>query len=159
MIIQYELEQVDRAQLGVLLRALVALNILYLRAHPRTPLLKRSGVRYESQSASHERFKTIPQVIAANGGDCDQLVPWRVAELRMQGIRANPEVRKMGRNLWHVYVRMPNGRVEDISAHLGMPIPASLAKLGRAIIRDRKLNHDSSTIAARYSTAGVSWAR
>lgn len=140
MKIEFELARVDVPQVTVLVRALTALNMLYLRAHPRAPLLHQSGVRYETQPGGCERFLTIPRIIAAGSGDCDQLAPWRAAELRVRyGIRAMPEVKRMGPNLWHVYVRLPDGRVEDVSARLGMPVPRRLAALGRAILR-RKQN-------------------
>ena len=139
MIIEYHLTDVDRDQLTVLLRALCALDMLYLRSHPDTPDLKKSGVVYKTQPGGCERFLTIPMILQRGSGDCDQLAPWRCAELRVRhGIKAFPEVRKMSDHLWHVYVRCPNGKVEDISAHLGMPVPPSLAKLGRAILEKKK---------------------
>lgn len=156
MRIEFNLESVDVPQLNVLVRALCALDVVYLRAHPRTPLLKKSGVRYQTQPRGCERFKTVPAVLAAGSGDCDQLAPWRAAELRVRyGIKAMPEVRQMGPNLWHVYVRMPDGKVEDISAHLGMPVPASLARLGREILRKRKRYESPS--AHRSFAAGFAW--
>lgn len=136
MRIEFDVEKPDKPQLTVLVRALTALDMLYLLAHPKAPLLSKSGVRYESQPGGGERFLTIPAVLAAGSGDCDQLAPWRAAELRVRyGIRAMPEVKRMGKNLWHVFVRYPDGRVEDVSAALGMPVPPRLAALGRAIIR------------------------
>lgn len=138
MRIEFSLPTVDVKHLNALVRTLCALDVLYLQQHPETPLLKESGVVYKTQPAGCERFLTVPAVLAAGSGDCDQLAPWRAAELRVrQGIKALPEVRRMSDRLWHVYVRMPNGSVEDISAHLGMPVPASLAALGREIIRKR----------------------
>ena len=155
MLIEFHLPTVDVTHLNVLVRALCALDVLYLRAHPRTPLLKASGVRYKTQPKGCERFRTVPAVLAAGQGDCDQLAPWRAAELRVRyGIKAVPEVKRMGRNLWHVYVRLPDGKVEDISAHLGMPVPASLARLGRQIIRKRKL-HESTSRSRGPVAAGV----
>ena len=143
MLIQFDLETVDVRHLNVLVRSLCALDVLYLRAHPQTPLLKQSGVRYATQPGGCERFLTVPKILAAGSGDCDQLAPWRAAELRVrEGIQALPEVRRMSDKLWHVYVRMPNGAVEDISAHLGMPVPESLARIGRAIIARRQ--HESA---------------
>lgn len=157
MLIEFSLPTVDVQHLNVLVRALCALDVIYLRAHPRTPLLKASGVRYQTQPKGCERFRTVPAVLAAGQGDCDQLAPWRAAELRVRyGIRAMPEVKKMGANLWHVYVRMPDGRVEDISAHLGMPVPATLARMGREIIR-RKRHHEPtrSRLAVARSINGA----
>jgi hypothetical protein len=141
MRIEFELAHVDVPQVTVLVRALTALNMLYLRAHPRTPLVHQSGVRYETQPTGCERFLTVPRLLARGHGDCDQLAPWRAAELRVRyGIRAMPEVKRMGKNLWHVYVRLPDGRVEDVSARLGMRVPPRLAALGREILRRKRVS-------------------
>jgi hypothetical protein len=154
MLIEFQLPTVDVRHLNVLVRALCALDVLYLRANPRTPLIKQSGVRYQTQPHGCERFRTIPDILRQGNGDCDQLAPWRAAELRVrEGIKAMPEVRRMGKNLWHVYVRLPDGSVEDISAHLGMPIPPRLAALGREILR-KKHGHASSFYPARSAAVG-----
>ena|GEM_PF-1606828 len=153
MIIEFHLPRVDVTRLNVLVRALTALNVLWLREHPRAPLLKRSGVRYNTQPIGCERFLTIPSILQRGNGDCDQLASWRAAELRERfGIKALPEVRQMGEKLWHVYVRLPNGKVEDISAHLGMPVPPNLAALGRKIIRERE-RRNASALTARLAAA------
>jgi len=133
--VAFELDAVKTPQISILVRSLCALNVLYLRQHPHAPPLYATGVRYRTQPGGVERFRTIPQVLEAGEGDCDQLAPWRAAELRVRhGIKATPEVRQMGPNLWHVYVRLPNGRVEDVSAHLGMRVPQNLVRLGREIM-------------------------
>lgn len=151
MKIEFELARVDVPQVTVLVRALTALNMLYLRAHPHAPLMHQSGVVYRTQPGGCERFKTIPAILAAGNADCDQLAPWRAAELRVRyGIKAMPEVRRMSERLWHVYVRYPDGRVEDVSARLGMPVPQKLVNLGRAILRRQH---------ARTAHTGISSAR
>jgi len=153
VIIEFHLPDVDVRRLNVLVRALTALNVQYLREHPSTPLLKASGVRYATQPIGCERFLTIPTILQRGNADCDQLAPWRAAELREHfGIKALPEVKQMGEKLWHVYVRLPDGRVEDISAHLGMPVPAKLAALGRRIIAERERKH-ASLAAYRIAAA------
>lgn len=150
MRIEFDVGAPDALQLTVLVRALTALNVLWLRAHPKAPLLSKSGVVYESQPGGCEYFKTIPAVLAAGSGDCDQLAPWRAAELRVRhGIRAQPEVRRMGANLWHVYVRYPDGRVEDVSAALGMKVPARIAAIGQRILRRKYASHPHPHLAAR----------
>lgn len=150
MLVEFNLPTVDVKHLNVLVRALCALDVLYLRANPRTPSLKESGVRYANQPRGCERFLTVPAILARGNADCDQLAPWRAAELRVRhGIKAMPEVRRMSENLWHVYVRMPNGSVEDISAHLGMKVPERLARIGRAIIARKNASaHHPSRLAA-----------
>jgi hypothetical protein len=155
VLIEFNLPTVDVRHLNVLVRALCALDVIYLRANPRTPLLKESGVRYKTQPRGCERFLTVPAIMEAGSGDCDQLAPWRAAELRVkQGIKALPEVRRMSDNLWHVYVRMPDGSVEDISAHLGMPVPENLARMGRAIIAERKRRNESAIYPDRSVAVG-----
>jgi len=159
VIIEFHLSRVDVPRLNVLVRALCALNVLWLREHPRAPLLRASGVRYNTQPIGCERFLTVPHILARGNGDCDQLASWRAAELRERfGIKALPEVKQMGPRLWHVYVRLPNGKVEDISAHLGMRIPPKLAALGRAIIREKERKR-ASIASARVASAGIVWLR
>lgn len=67
------------------LEANVRTNQLYLATH-HVPCLYQSGVRYEMEpEGSIEEFAAIPVVIARGWGDCDDLAPWRVAELRQAG--------------------------------------------------------------------------
>lgn len=153
MLIEFNLPTVDVKHLNVLVRALCALDVMYLRANPNTPRLKESGVRYANQPRGCERFLTVPAILAKGNADCDQLAPWRAAELRVRdGIQAMPEVRRMSENLWHVFVRMPDGSVEDISAHLGMRVPESLARIGRAIIERKR--RESTSHPYRAALAG-----
>jgi hypothetical protein len=108
-----------------LLDALVLVNRLYLRTH-HVPPLYRSGVRYkqEPDDGTPEEFAAIPEVLRRGWGDCDDLAPWRVAELQEAGERARVRItwrrRGNGRRLYHVVVRRGDGRVEDPSRLLGM---------------------------------------
>lgn len=135
MIIEIDIPSpVTAKELNIFVRALCAYNVSWLRQHPDTPDLYASGVRYSRQSGI-ERFLSIPRVLAQGDGDCDQLAPWRAAELRVRrGIKALPEVKRMEANLFHVFVRLPGGRVEDPSAHLGMSIPRRLVEAGRRVL-------------------------
>lgn len=137
MLIEFDIPSpVDVKALNIFVRALAAYDTLWLQRNPGTPALYESGVRYKSQPAGFERFAPIPLILAAGSGDCDQLAPWRAAELRVRhGIKALPEVRQFGDRLFHVYVRLPNGKAEDPSAHLGMKVPEKLAAAGRALLR------------------------
>lgn len=114
------------------LNALVRANIRYIGAEiyqgRRVPLLYQSGVRYAEEpwnanGARVEEFADIPTVYARRWGDCDDLAPWRVAELRAMGepakIRITWKTLKSGR-LFHVLVRRANGQIEDPSKILGM---------------------------------------
>lgn len=108
-----------------ILEALVEINRLYLRSH-HVPPLYRSGVRYEQEPADGkpEEFAAIPQVLSRGWGDCDDLAPWRVAELQEAGEKASIRItwkrRRGGSRLYHVLVRRADGRIEDPSRILGM---------------------------------------
>jgi hypothetical protein len=124
----------DERALMALMDALVAVNMAWLRAHPDTPRLYESGVVYIPEPDGHEIFADIPSVIRAGGGDCDDLVAWRVAELRFFGIDKRAKVRLIAYprvcpnpgepcTLYHVQV-LRGGTLkqypEDPSARLGM---------------------------------------
>jgi len=113
-----------RAQsLRALLRVVFSLDVSYLRAHPEIPRLYASGVRYAREpDPSCEDFATTPVVLARGWGDCDDLAPWRAAELVVRdGIAARPELVSVRPGLWHVVVRRDGG-VEDPSRVLGMGV-------------------------------------
>ena len=108
-----------------LLVANVLINRFYLRAHPGTPPLYRSGVRYrnEDPTKGYEDFAIIPAILGRGWGDCDDLCPWRVAELQEQGEKAGIRIkwkRTPNGKLYHVQVRRANGTIEDPSRILGM---------------------------------------
>lgn len=107
-----------------ILDALVGINRLYIRAH-HVPPLYRSGVRYlqEPEDGRPEEFAAIPKVLARGWGDCDDLAPWRVAELQEAGEKAKIRITwRRGRRgkTFHVVVRRGDGRIEDPSRLLGM---------------------------------------
>lgn len=157
MIIEYNIPSpVDVRTLNIFVRALCAYNVLWLRTHPNAPNLYESGVRYKTQPMGCEHFAPIPLVLAAGSGDCDQLAPWRAAELRVRkGIKALPEVKQMGPGLFHVFVRLPDRSVEDVSAHLGMPVPKRLADKGRRLLAAKGRTH--ATAINPPVGAAVSW--
>lgn len=119
-----------------LLDAQVRNNLLYLSLHRGTPGLYASGVRYQPEPVGQtfngipaEEFALIPVVLARKHGDCDDLAPWRVAELIHAGERAKIRIQwrarrnadgSVGRKFFHIVVRRSNGVVEDPSALLGM---------------------------------------
>lgn len=110
-----------------LLEGLVRVNQLYLRMHPNIPLLYKSGVRYknEPKGQGFEEFVPIPTVMARRWGDCDDLAPWRCAELRERfreqaTIRVQWKRHSDGTKLYHIVVRRGNNSIEDPSRLLGM---------------------------------------
>lgn len=94
----------------------------------RIPSLYKSHVRYKRDvcEAPHvpgacERFLSPSQVLRAGFGDCDDLAPWRAAELRVQGdTTAKAEAIPSPGVGWHVIVTRGDGRTEDPSRKLGM---------------------------------------
>lgn len=111
--------------LQALVEVVEGLNVDFLRANPRTPWLYRSGVRYAPElPEERETFATIPAVLERRTGDCDDLAPWRSAELRVRcGVPAKAVVLQIRPGLWHVVVRVGNV-FEDPSRALGMRGPA-----------------------------------
>lgn len=107
------------------LEALTRCNVLWLESHPTTPMLYQSGVVYKQEKNS-EAWLDIPHVIENGWGDCEDLAAWRVAELRFRHrVQARPYLKwyhrpKEGFTLYHVQVRLPDGKIEDPSAQLGM---------------------------------------
>lgn len=127
-----------------ILNAQIANNVLYLRLNKNVPPLYRSKVRYENepqwtfQGKPIEEFALIPIVLGRGWGDCDDLGPWRVAELRCSGEKAAIRIQWQrprlpgggkGRKYYHIVVRradkagrliMTPAGIEDPSAKLGM---------------------------------------
>lgn len=121
---QIEPAELSPESVGVLTDALTALNLAYLRAHPETPPLYRSGVRYKREPRGEERWLTIPLVRERGAGDCEDLSCWRAAELQAAGERARAvNTHKQGVGgaaLYHIRVRRADGSIEDPSRRLGM---------------------------------------
>lgn len=114
----------QRAYLLVLIDALVRLNRLLIRQMPRLPTIYESGVRYKREGRDRqgnriEDWRTVVEILQNGGGDCEDLVGYRVAENLEKKIACRPWLRKRGR-MWHVLVRYPDGRIEDPSLKLGM---------------------------------------
>jgi hypothetical protein len=107
---------------------------------PPIPPLLASGVYYKEDPPGEENWKDCYAVLRDGHGDCDRLIAWRVAELRVAGIAAEPVIkwqripREMmiaighpasmvpadGIDMVHCMVRFPDGRIEDTSRLLGM---------------------------------------
>ncbi len=107
-----------------ILEALTTVNVLFLTTH-HVPPLYQSGVRYQNEPRQwkNEHFDTVPVVLKRGWGDCDDLAPWRCAELRHQGERARIRIqwkRLPEGKLFHIVVRRENGTIEDPSRILGM---------------------------------------
>ncbi len=118
----------DRAAervIEALLDALALANLEYLRANPGTPSLYRSGVRYADDDGPLDEWRDIPSVLSHGEGDCDDLVPWRLAELWNSGHRnarsiAHLQRAENGQDVFHALIRVEGNQTEDPSRILGM---------------------------------------
>lgn len=103
--------------------AAAAINVLYLSKGVFPPLYS-TKVRWRNEPLAGqgiEEIATLPTVLRRGWGDCDDLVAWRIAELRLRGIEAEAKViYRPKKRLYHVLVRLPNGESEDPSRLLGM---------------------------------------
>ncbi len=106
-------------------RLLEALAISWAGTMRRVPVppLYKSGIRYQREPNEGTGLEewADPWTVAKRGwGDCDDLIGYRVAELRVAGEPATVQVcRKRGTKRFHVRVRRADGRVEDPSIILG----------------------------------------
>lgn len=110
--------------LNILLKALVDIDVEYLKDNPQTPSIYQSGVRYVEEPAGIEDWRDIPTCLREREGDCEDFSCWRVAELRRQGIAAVPifgfRTLSNGDVVYHIRVQYPDGKIEDPSKILGM---------------------------------------
>jgi len=113
-----------------LLECVIGINQDFLEVYPGTPLLFDSGVQYHFDP-KRDPFRNIRAILSLGWGDCDGLVCWRVAELRVRfKVRAmpyftrrvtyNPDERRW-KQRFHIITAMPYGAPsEDTSRLLGM---------------------------------------
>jgi hypothetical protein len=111
-----------------LLAVLVRVNRRYLRKHPECPRLYESNVTYRRETTVEE-FNSIPVALKAGGADCDDLAPWRVAELIERDherarifVTCSETSDGLGepKRLYHIRVKRADGTIEDPSEVLGM---------------------------------------
>lgn len=109
-----------RAILETFFEAMTLVGMAYLRAHPNTPPLLKSGVRYRREGKP-ERWKDIPTILEDGYDDCEGLAIWRAAELRLRGRPAVVRLKRTGPGLLHAVVQdVRTGKVYDPSKKLGM---------------------------------------
>lgn len=106
----------------------------------KIPPLYASLVVYKEDDPGHEDWRDLFFQLKRRRGDCDNLVGWRVGELRAIGVWAEPVIKWQwvprevmmaqgypgdmlpGGGVWlvHCEVKHPDGRIEDPSKILGM---------------------------------------
>lgn len=87
------------------------------------PPLYKAGVKYLSQDPRACAFRYPKEVYERKGGDCKQLVLWRIAECRNGGHKCTPRIIWLAQSdklVAHAQLRHPDGSVEDPSYNLGM---------------------------------------
>lgn len=124
MLCVVDIDTSDKDAAAALLIQLFELNMARAQREAKAlPPLYNSGVKYVSQDPRACAFRTPKEVAERKGGDCKQLVLWRIAECRNAGIHCTPRI------IWlnaseklqaHALVRHPDGSVEDPSYNLGM---------------------------------------
>lgn len=109
----------NAAVLTTLLECLIRVNRIYLKRHPRTKPLYRSGVVY----GRTEIWDSIPALYSRGYGDCKSLTAALVAEYREHNIPSAPVFRfnpnSDGSTDYHILVETKTG-FEDPSRVLGM---------------------------------------
>jgi hypothetical protein len=112
--------EVNAFALRVLLIALVALDMAYLRRNPDVPSLYASGVIY----VRTRNWLTTEVMYEKGYGDCKSLAAAIIAERKIKGIECKPVfrdiVRKDGMRDFHILVQTPDGNFEDPSKVCGM---------------------------------------
>jgi len=117
------------AELQELLSALVAADMLYLRAHPEVPplstVMAQGRVRYADDVLpklrlplphTQERWQDIPTILETSQGGNRDLAAWRAAELRLRGTAAEARlVQRKGffSDAYRAVVVLPSGAIED----------------------------------------------
>lgn len=103
----------DAEVLSILLEAEVDIARAWLKRHPQTKPLYKSGVRYGRPlmpDGSLGSWASLPDVYASGIADCKALTPIRIAELRQAGVPCQPVFRTL-------VVTDPRGR-EKRSTHI-----------------------------------------
>lgn len=87
-----------------------------------TQALKAGRVRWKPEPPGDEHFDLPETVLRRGHGDCDDLAPWKAAELRATGQDpgATAIVRPSGPGRWHAVVQRSDGRIDDPSKAAGM---------------------------------------
>lgn len=85
------------------------------------PPLYQAGVRYRPEPLGREHWQDPEETVRLGYGDCEDLAPWRAAELTLAGVPARATAVRGGPRTVHVIVvRRADGLREDPSYRLGM---------------------------------------
>ena len=127
-------EHVDAPTLNAGLEMTTRVNERLLRngEAPSFDQAIKRGVKWREEPPGHESFDHAKKVANRGWGDCDDLAPYRAADLRVTGRdpEARAEVFKTGPTRWHAVVVRGNGNVEDPSQTAGMRVRAGSRAAG-----------------------------
>jgi hypothetical protein len=102
-----------------LLDALALANLAYLLAHPHTPRLADSGVRYADEADGMDEWQDIPDTLDRRNGDSEDLAAWRMAELqRGEDPRARWYITG-DTPTFYIAIARSDGSIEDPARELG----------------------------------------
>ena len=106
--------------LCALLRALTSINVSIMRRQPGIPHPYKAGIRYQREPICRycEEWRDVLEVLHQGGGDCEDLAAYLAAWWRVRGVDAvpfvkDPRLTKERVLLYHIQVRMPDGRIVD----------------------------------------------
>ena len=107
-----------------LCEVMIAHNLRQIRRGVGDPYA--SDFQYVFEDSGNDAWKDAYHAKASGTGDCKDIVCWRVASLRAQGILARPvalsQGERGGQPFIHVVVQHPNGKIEDPSILFGMSL-------------------------------------
>jgi hypothetical protein len=123
--------ELDAMRVRALLELVTQVNEQYLRRNPRLPGCYEAGLRgvkyafVPTERNGDDPFADLLVVLQLGYGDCDDLAPYRCAELRVR--HGMPRAvcdftvhRINGADEYHIFVRRPDGMIDDPSRALGM---------------------------------------
>jgi len=88
----------NEKKLRIIRHALTAIDVVHLRAHPKTPDFRVSGVRMQKDSPGQRNWQDIPSCLKVKAADQDDVACWLAAQaIVRQGIRAKPELKDVGK--------------------------------------------------------------
>jgi len=136
MLCVVDIDTTNQAEAAELLIRLFELNMARAQREAKAlPPLYKSGVRYVSQDPRACAYRTPQEVYDRKGGDCKQLVLWRMAECRNAGHHCTARIiwlNQAGKFVAHAQLRHPDGSIEDPSYNLGMtPVEGKKLQLPR----------------------------
>lgn len=111
-------------ELEALVYGLGAQSFVQMAAGENIPPLYSGRIVYRREPARREDWQSAAETVRRGYGDCEDLVAYRIAELRRAGIPAWPKITAINPQLRHVQLvrRNPDGQwvIEDPSRQLGM---------------------------------------